>query len=88
MPGITIDFNANIARFNTQIDRVSQRLDSFQQHTASISSRVNDALGKIGVGISVAGLSALAKSGIDALDAIGDLSARTGLAEGRSCRFG
>ena len=45
------------------------------------ASKLNGALGTIGLGagLSAAGLAAFAKQGIDAADALGDLSARTGV---------
>lgn len=78
--GITVDFNANIARFSTQLDQLSNNIARFQQRTESMSNRVNGALSSIGLGVSTAGIAAFVKSGIDAADAFNDLSDRTGIA--------
>lgn len=77
--GITVDFSANIARFSTQIDRVSGDLNRFQQRAEATSSRINKAFSAIGVGLSVAGIAAFVKSGIDAADALNDLNLKTGI---------
>jgi hypothetical protein len=78
--GVTVDFTANIARFSTQIDRLSGDLNRFQSRAESMSSRVNSALGAIGVGLSFAGLASFIKSGIDAADGLNDMSLKTGIA--------
>lgn len=51
-------------------------LNSLKQGATSVTS----ALAAIGVGVSVGGLALFAKSGIDAADALGKMSARTGVA--------
>ncbi len=78
--GVTVDFNANIARFFGQVDQISARLDRFQQQAETLSSRVNSAMGMLGVGISAAGITEFIKSGIDATDMLNDMSERTGIA--------
>jgi len=78
--GVTVDFTANIARFSQQIDRISGDLDRFQSRAQSTSEKINGALAALGVGLSVAGITAFVKEGIDAADALNDMSARTGIA--------
>ena len=51
--GVDIDFNANIARFGNQIDRLSGNLDRFQQRAETMAGRVNRVFGSLGVGLSV-----------------------------------
>lgn len=59
----------------TAFDSASKNMRGLQAD----ASRLNSLLGALGVGVSVAGLAAFAKSGIDAADALNDLSARTGV---------
>lgn len=77
---IVIDFNANIARFSSQVDRISGDLDRFRQHTETVSSRVNKAFSALGAGLSVAAITEFVKQGIDAADALNDMSLKTGIA--------
>lgn len=78
--GVTVDFNANIAKFSGQIDKISNDLGKFQARAESMSSKVSSAFGALGVGLSVAGAAAFVKSGIDAADALNDMADRTGIA--------
>jgi len=77
---VTIDFNANLVKFAGQVDKATDQLNKFQAKAETIGTRVNSALSGIGVGLSLAGLGAFVKSGIDAADALNDLSDRTGIA--------
>jgi hypothetical protein len=77
--GVTVDFNANVARFSQQIDRISGDLGRFEQRAETMSARVSKAFGALGVGLSVAGVAAFVKSGIDAADALNDMADRTGI---------
>lgn len=78
--GITVDFNANLVKFEGQVNKMAGQLDKFQNKTESMAARANKALSSLGVGISVAGLAAFVKSGIDAADALNDMADRTGIA--------
>lgn len=78
--GITVDMNMALGNIAGQVDRIASDLNRFQQRAETMSSRVNKAFSAIGVGLSVAGLVSFAKSGIDALDALNDLSLKTGVA--------
>jgi hypothetical protein len=78
--GITVDINANLARFEEQMNRLGGNLDRFQNRAEDMSAGVNKALGALGVGLSIAGITAFIKSGIDAADALNDMSDRTGIA--------
>jgi hypothetical protein len=78
--GVTVDFNANVARFTSGIDKATNDLSKFQSNAARISKNINDVLGNIGVGLSAAGVVAFGQSVIDGLDKLNDLSKTTGLA--------
>ncbi len=77
--GVTVDFTANIARFSSQVDRMTGDLNRFQQRAETMSSRVSKAFGAIGIGVSIAGIGAFLKSGIDAADALSKLADKTGI---------
>jgi len=77
--GVTVDFNANLAKFSGQMDKMAGNLDKFQQKAESMSSKVNSTFAAMGVGISAAGLVSFVKSGIDAADALSKLADKTGI---------
>jgi phage-related minor tail protein len=70
---LTLDLIARIGGF-------TQPLDQAQRHAQQRARAINAALSSIGAGVSVAGIVAFAKSGIDALDNLNDLSLKTGVA--------
>lgn len=76
---ITVDFNANLARFTSSIDKATADLNRFQANTTRIASQIKGAFGGLGLGLSVTGIAAFIKSGIDAADAMNDLSKKTGI---------
>ena len=78
--GVTVDFTANLGNITGQIDTINNRLSGFQRNAETISSRVSKAFGLIGVGVSIAGMTAFVKSGIDAADTLNDMSIKTGIA--------
>ncbi|WP_427501384.1 hypothetical protein ACQE3E_06695 [Methylomonas sp. MED-D] len=80
MQGVTIDFTANMVKLQGQIDKSLEKLDSFRARAETVSARVEKSLSAVGVGLSVTGLAAFVKSGIDAVDALNDLSDRTNIA--------
>lgn len=77
--GVTVDFNANLARFTSAVDRATNDLNRFQSNTSRISSNLNRILGTFGVGLSVAGILAFTKRIIDLQDHFKDLSLTTRL---------
>lgn len=85
--GVNIDFTANMVKLSSSLDKATAKLDQFQRKTQTISKSVESALGKIGVGLSVAGLTAFVKSGIDAADALNDMADRTGIAVDKLAGF-
>jgi hypothetical protein len=78
--GVTVDFNANLARFTGAVDKAVSDLNRFQSNADRISAGVNKALSTLGVGISVGGIVAVAKASLDAQGRMGDLAASTKLA--------
>jgi hypothetical protein len=78
--GVTVDFTANVARFTQQIDNIADHLDTFEQRAEAVSAGVGKAFELLGVGLSVGGLAAFLKAGIDDLDAFNDMADRTGIA--------
>jgi hypothetical protein len=77
---VNIDFNANLTRFTSAIDKATNDLNKFQSNASRIGGNINKAFGAIGVGLSVAGLASFVKGSIDALDNLNDLSKSTGVA--------
>lgn len=78
--GVTVDFNANLGNITGQVDRMNSQLNRFQVQAETMSSRVSKAFGALGVGLSIAGIGAFVKSGIDAADALSKMASRTGIA--------
>lgn len=76
---VTVDFNANLARFTSVVDKAIADLNKFQSHTQRITANINSALGAIGLGLSGAGFVAIVKGSIDAQDKLNDLRASTNL---------
>jgi hypothetical protein len=77
---VNIDFNANLARFSSAIDKATNDLNKFQTNAGRISGNINKAFSTIGVGISVAGVASFVKSAVDAADRLNDLNKSTGIA--------
>jgi len=80
MPNVTIDFNANLARWSGQIDKAMGDLDRFRDRADKLSTSMGSLVRTLGVGISVAGIAGLVKGVIDAQDEIAKMSQKTGLA--------
>ncbi len=77
--GVTVDFNANIARFSSAIDKATNDLNRFQSNANRMSGNITKIFGGLGVGLSVAGFASFIKNAIDAADKLNDLSKSTGL---------
>jgi len=77
--GVTVDFNANLARFTGSVDKAVADLNRFQSNADRISAGVTKAFSALGVGLSVAAFGSFIKSTIDAQDRLGDLSEATGI---------
>lgn len=72
---LTIDLNARIANFESELKRATSTLDRFGKASSTISTGLKAAF----AGVGVAGLAAFAKNGIDAADALKDMSDRLGV---------
>jgi hypothetical protein len=86
--GVKVDFNADVARFTSGIDKALNDLSRFQTNADRTSKNINTVLGNIGVGLSVTGVVAFGKSVIDGLDKLNDLSKTTSLAVGTLAGLG
>jgi hypothetical protein len=78
--GVVVDFTANLAQFQQQLDRVTSDLGRFGDAARDAQPPVDSLFAKAAAGISVAGIAAFVKTGIDAADAFNDLADRTGVA--------
>lgn len=72
---LTVDLTAKIAKFEDNMDRATKGVDNLSRKASSLASGFKAAFGAVAVG----GLVSLAKSGIDAADALGKLSVKTGV---------
>lgn len=77
---VAIDFEGNIAGIEKSTRQATKILTDFEARAKSISEGVNVAFSALGTGLTVAGFAGLVKSGIDAADALNDMSDRTGIA--------
>jgi len=77
---ITVDFNANLARFTSAVDKATNDLNKFQSNTSRISGNINGVLSKIGIGLSVAGFGAWIKSSIELQDELARMGNKFGIA--------
>lgn len=76
---LTIDLNAHLAKFETDMARAGKSLDSLNSRASAAAAGLKNAFGALGVGIGVGALAAFAKSGIDAADSLNDMSVRLGV---------
>ena len=77
--GVTVDFNANVARFTSGIDKATNDLNRFQSNASRIGKDIQSILGGIGIGLSVKGVISFADDIITGLDKLNDLSKTTGV---------
>lgn len=77
--GVTVDFNANLARFTSGVDKAIADLNKFQGNAERISGNISKAFGALGVGLGVGAFTAFIKGTIDAQDHLNDLSKTTRL---------
>lgn len=76
---ITVDLNARIANFETELKRATGTLDTFGKKGDQIAAGLKGAFAGMVAGLSVGALVSFAKSGIDAADALNDMSQRLGV---------
>lgn len=76
---ITIDLNAKIANFETELKRATGSLDLFEKKGTQAAAVFKSAMGGLVGAVSVGAIAAFAKSSIDAADALNDMSQRLGV---------
>lgn len=74
---IIVDLLMRTGSFETDTERARKSLEKFKREAVDTASRVGELLG---VSLTVAGLTAIVKSAIDAADSLNDLSQTTGIA--------
>ena len=77
---LTIDLNARLAKFEQDMARAGKGIDGLNSKVSSAAAGFKSAFGALGVTLGVGALASFAKSGIDAADALGKMSLRTGVA--------
>lgn len=77
--GVTVDFNANLARFSSSIDKATNDLNKFQSNASRIGGNINKVFSSLGIGLSVSLFANFVKGAIDAEDKMGDLAKTTKL---------
>lgn len=85
--GIDIDFNAQVGKLSNQIDKISSDLGRFEKKAEQVTSKINSSFQTLGAGLSVAAFTSFVKNGIDAADALNDLSDRTGVSVENLSKF-
>lgn len=76
---IDVDFNANLARFSSQIDKGVAELNRFQSNADRMAKGVSTAFTTLGAGVVGGALVAFGKNVLDAADSLNDMSVRTGV---------
>jgi hypothetical protein len=77
---LTIDLNAKLAKFEQDMQRATKSLDGLDRKANAAAAGLKTAFGALGATLSIGALASFAKSGIDAADALQDMSNRTGVA--------
>lgn len=77
---LTIDLDARVAKFEQDMSRATKSLGGLDKRASAAAAGMKSAFGALGATLSVGALAAFAKSGIDAADALNDMSQRTGVA--------
>ncbi len=80
--GLEISMRMGLARLSQDITQAKGMVGTFSRDIDRAAATMKNALGAIGVGISVVGLIAFGKHTIDAIDKLNDLSKSTNLAVG------
>ena len=76
---VTVDFNANLARFTSAIDKATNDLNKFQSNASRTSANISQAFGALGASLSVAGFATMIKSTINAADELDKMSQKVGV---------
>jgi hypothetical protein len=75
---VTVDFNANLTRFTSAIDKATNDLNKFQSNTARIAGNVKSAFAILGTGFAVAGLTNAIRDVADFADEMGKAAQKVG----------
>ena len=78
--GVTIDFNANLTRFTSAVDKATSDLSKFQSNAERMGKNLQGVFGALGVGVSLGALAANIKSVVNNADEMGKLAQKTGTA--------
>ncbi len=78
--GVTVDFNANVAKFTKQVDKLSGDLNSFKRKTESSFGAAKNAVAGFATVFGAVKFASFIRSGIDTADMLGKLSTKTGVA--------
>ncbi len=73
---LTVDLNARIAQFEQDMARAGKSLDGLNNRANAAAAGLKSAFGALGATLTVGALASFAKSGIDAADALNDMSQR------------
>lgn len=76
---VTIDFNAQLTRFTSAIDKASNDLSRFQTNAQRTSKNISNVFSALGVGLSVTAVVAFGKSVIDTADNMGKAAEKAGV---------
>lgn len=79
MPNLFIDVEARFAKFQDSLDTLNRKADKAFGGMEKSAQRLGASFAALGVGLSVAGLAAFAKSAVDSVAALDDLSEKTSL---------
>lgn len=77
---IDVDFNANLTRFASQIDKGVAELNKFQSNADRMAKNVSGAFKTLGAGLVGTAIVAFGKNVLNAADDLNDMSIRTGVA--------
>jgi hypothetical protein len=75
---VTVDFNANLTRFSSSIDKATNDLNKFQANTARIAGNIKSAFAILGTGFAVAGLTNAIRDVADFADEMGKAAQKVG----------
>lgn len=75
---VTVDFNANLTRFSSAIDKATNDLNKFQSNTARIAGNVKSAFAVLGAGFAVAGITNAIRDVADFADEMGKAAQKVG----------
>lgn len=84
MAAVVVDFNANVARFSSALDRATNDLNKFQSNASRMSGNLSKSFAGLGAALggalSVAAFAGWIKGSIDAADELSKLAQKTGTA--------